>query len=200
MATQTERKNQTRDKLIDAFFELNNEKPIDKISISQITTRAGCHRSTFYEYFSDIYDLREQEEESILKLQMDNLILPIKEGKLNLLDTQSFLYPLSTIFEKKQLPLTALVGQYGDPSFQQRMKENIKTSLFDVLPLLKNDVKKEYLFEFFTSGLIAVINKVHEKNDISINELIQFMHPLMSKIVNTVMSKPFDIGKQWEKQ
>lgn len=187
MATQTERKNQTRDKLIGAFFELNNEKPIDKISISQITARAGCHRSTFYEYFSDIYDLREQEESSILKLQMDNLILPIKEGKLNPLDSQSFLYPLSAIFEKKQLSLAVLVGQYGDPSFQQRMKENIKTSLFDVLPLLKNDVKKEYLFEFFTSGLIAAINKVHEKNDISINELIQFLHPLMSKIVKELI-------------
>lgn len=49
----------TRKKIMDSFWNIYITTPIDKITISAITKSAGVHRSTFYEYFKDIYDLKD---------------------------------------------------------------------------------------------------------------------------------------------
>ena len=57
---------QTRANLMQAFWDLYLEKPIEKITIREITDRAGYNRATFYLYYRDVYDLFDQLEESIL--------------------------------------------------------------------------------------------------------------------------------------
>ncbi len=42
------------------------QKPIEKISIKEITELAGYNRGTFYLYYNDVYDLLHQIEEEIL--------------------------------------------------------------------------------------------------------------------------------------
>ena len=48
---------QTRENLLQAFWSLYRQKKIEHITIQDITTKAGYNRSTFYEYFVDIYDV-----------------------------------------------------------------------------------------------------------------------------------------------
>ncbi len=43
--------------LIEAFFALVQTKPLQKITVGDITTRAMVNRSTFYAHFVDKYDL-----------------------------------------------------------------------------------------------------------------------------------------------
>ena len=45
--------------LADSFKELALEKPIEKITIREITDRAGVIRVTFYNHFQDKYELIE---------------------------------------------------------------------------------------------------------------------------------------------
>lgn len=47
----------TKNRLSKALFELLEEKPIRKITISEICEKAMLHRTTFYNYFYDIFDL-----------------------------------------------------------------------------------------------------------------------------------------------
>lgn len=47
----------TRKHVIQALFELMQEKPFQKISVRDITERAMVNRSTFYAHFVDKYDL-----------------------------------------------------------------------------------------------------------------------------------------------
>ena len=44
----------TRQKLIDAFWELYTVKGIEQISVKEITDSAGCNRGTFYLHFKDV--------------------------------------------------------------------------------------------------------------------------------------------------
>ena len=55
MKNNTEIISKTKQDLIDAFWCLYCEKRIEKITIKEITVKAGYNRSTFYEYFTDIY-------------------------------------------------------------------------------------------------------------------------------------------------
>lgn len=53
-------------KIMQAFWKLYQQKPIQKISIREIIEQVPCNRSTFYAYFTDIYDLLDQFENCLL--------------------------------------------------------------------------------------------------------------------------------------
>ena len=58
LASTDQRVIQTRQKLLESFSELLIERQsIRKISIQAITEHAGLHRVTFYDHFTDKYDL-----------------------------------------------------------------------------------------------------------------------------------------------
>lgn len=49
----------------DAFLTLLDEKPIDTITVVDLCNETDLNRSTFYRYFTDIYDLRDSTIESL---------------------------------------------------------------------------------------------------------------------------------------
>lgn len=55
----------TKEKLKNAFWYLYQTRPIETISIKEITDAAGVNRGTFYLYYKDIYDILHQIEERI---------------------------------------------------------------------------------------------------------------------------------------
>lgn len=48
---------QTKTALSESLIALLSQKTLDKITVSDITSRCGVNRQTFYYYFKDIYDL-----------------------------------------------------------------------------------------------------------------------------------------------
>ena len=44
----------------DSFLELLESKEIDKITVSELCSKADINRATFYRYYIDIYDLLEK--------------------------------------------------------------------------------------------------------------------------------------------
>ncbi len=50
----------TKKAIVEAFLELLNENPFDKISVVEIADRCGINRNTFYYYYRDIYALVEE--------------------------------------------------------------------------------------------------------------------------------------------
>lgn len=49
----------TKQVIAESFIELVEEKPIESITINDITNKCGLNRQTFYYHFADIYDLIE---------------------------------------------------------------------------------------------------------------------------------------------
>lgn len=47
----------TKKAIVEAFLELLNEKPLDKITVKEIVDRCGINRNTFYYHFEDIHAL-----------------------------------------------------------------------------------------------------------------------------------------------
>lgn len=56
----------TRNSLFSAFIELRAVKPVEKITVKELTEKANISKQTFYLHFQDIYD-------SILKTLLCNL-------------------------------------------------------------------------------------------------------------------------------
>jgi AcrR family transcriptional regulator len=47
----------TKQAIVQAFIDLLNEEPLNKITVTDIVNRCGVNRNTFYYYFQDIYAL-----------------------------------------------------------------------------------------------------------------------------------------------
>ena len=54
-----QQKKEVKTLLAESFKELALEKPVEKITIKEITDRAGVIRVTFYNHFQDKYELLE---------------------------------------------------------------------------------------------------------------------------------------------
>ena len=74
----------TKENIIIAFWEIYREKSINKITIKELMDKAGYHRSVFYTYFKDIYDLLEQEQEDFFIQNILNCFFLNQEDKYTL--------------------------------------------------------------------------------------------------------------------
>ena len=77
----------TKHALAAALKELMAQKPIDKISIHDLTESCGIRRQTFYYHFEDVYDLLRWmfQEEAVALLKQHEGTLLWQEGLLQLL-------------------------------------------------------------------------------------------------------------------
>ncbi len=77
---------QTKHALAAALKELMAQKPIDKITIHDITERCGIRRQNFYYHFEDVYDLMRWmfQDEAVSLLRQHEGTLLWQEGLLQL--------------------------------------------------------------------------------------------------------------------
>ncbi|MFU2206025.1 TetR/AcrR family transcriptional regulator [Streptococcus pluranimalium] len=70
----------TKKAIKDAFVTLRQDKPIEKIYVENLCREALINKSTFYRYYTDIYDLVEQlQEEALEPIRQFLLGNPVKE-------------------------------------------------------------------------------------------------------------------------
>jgi len=148
MKKQPEITEKTRQSFIDIFCELYTQKPIEKISIQEISNKSGYNRSTFYQYFNDIYELLAYIENDVL-----NYILQSKKCMTKPSDVQSIV----CLFEEKGKYLEALLGDYGSIRFLERLKKEIPSDELNLnLNFAEDNPLLPYLMEFHISTAISL--------------------------------------------
>lgn len=175
MKKQPELTAQTRQNLIDAFWSLYCVKKIERITVKEITEKGGYHRSTFYEYFVDIYDVLNQLEASLLEYIKENIF----KG-LNSEQEADLPKHIVDIYETKGNYLSVLLGVDGDPSFVSKIKAVMRPMLMGVFGLSEDEIHTSYIFEFALSAIIATLTHWYE-NDKSIPsvELVTMMRAML---------------------
>lgn len=186
MAKYKEISTQTRQNLIDAFWELYCEKRIEKITVREITTKAGYNRSTFYEYFNDVYDVLEQIEESLLpNIEDMPPLLPTIGNESVPIDSFIKLYSSSSKY------YTVLLGDNGDPAFAGKIKNGIKAKLLKQLETSESNMEIDYTLEYMLSAMIGILTYWFKNNEnISKEDLVKLMYELMnSEGINKLVMK-----------
>lgn len=133
----------TRERIIRSFWELYSDNALEEISVGDIAVRAGIHRSTFYHYFKDRYEVLEAIENDLL-----NRLIPILE-QLSL-ETLALSFHRMYLFLKVDGQyLQYLIGQHRDPNFACRLYRLIETNLQKLIGELfmdPNIEQKEMLY------------------------------------------------------
>lgn len=167
---------QTRANLRQAFWELYAEKPVEKISVREITDRAGYNRATFYLYYHDVYELLEEIEGTVLG-NIERLVNEclLKGDKLDFSQHMGLILRLA---QRSRDYTRVLLGPHGDPAFSRRLKEII-SPLVDrfFLPAAELDEQaRRVVREFYLSGILATIRTwTAEENPMPIEQLIQLV-------------------------
>ena len=167
---------QTRANLRQAFWELYAERPVEKISVREITDRAGYNRATFYLYYHDVYELLEEIEDAVL----GNIERLVNERLLkgDKLDFSQHMGLILRLAGHSRDYTRVLLGPHGDPAFSRRLKEII-SPLVDrfFLPSAELDEQaRRVVREFYLSGILATIRTwTAEEDPMPIDQLIQLV-------------------------
>jgi hypothetical protein len=177
MHKQAEITEQTRQNLIEAFWSFYTTKRIDKITVKEITNKAGYNRGTFYEYFQDVYEVLEV---------IENISLPTLDELPPLVDVNSnspgFINSFMALYQEKYKYYNHLLGDNGDPAFQRKLKNSLKSS---IILALKNkeevDLEEiDIMLEYILSGMIGIlIYMFQQKPNLSKEKIISLQYVLL---------------------
>jgi len=185
MKKQPEITARTRENLIQAFWSLYCEKKIEHITVKEITDKAGYHRSTFYEYFVDIYDVLNQLEDALLEHSKMNVIKSLDAGSKD-----DFTQKIANIYEEKGNYLSVLLGENGDPQFAQKIKSIMRPALSNALGLSEEDIHTSYIFEFGMSAIIGTITYwYNNKKELPAKELARLIRSMLETGVASEIQK-----------
>ena len=56
----------TRKSIHNAFIQLRSKKPLEKISVKELSELAYINKATFYSHYKDIYDLSDNLEDELI--------------------------------------------------------------------------------------------------------------------------------------
>lgn len=166
---------QTKSNLKEAFWSLYVQKPIDKITVKEITDIAGYNRGTFYLYYKDTYDVLAQIEDELLDVVHSLITQWLKEDALhNLSLHMAHLMELGQTYSSY---MGVLLSDKGDPMFASKLKGALRPLIICWLNLDTSDeIRTSFLSEFYCSGLLSVISRwLCEPEGIDIEQFVQFI-------------------------
>ncbi|OBR65710.1 TetR family transcriptional regulator [Paenibacillus oryzae] len=174
MNKQPEMTDKTRQTFIHVFCDLYCQKPIDKISIKEIANKSGYNRSTFYQYFTDIYELLDCIEGRVL--ESINEEMASRE-----FSTHTFQDALQCLENAEDISvLKALLGDYGSVHFVERLKREIAFERL-IVDFPTDDVLAPYIIEFYISTLISMFRLwIRNDKDLSSEELLKLVDSLFA--------------------
>ena len=175
--------------LAESFKKLARTRPIDKITIREITDEAGVIRPTFYNHFQDKYELLEW----IIKRELIDPIEPLLDnGMLK----EALILPLTTM-EKDKAFYTRAVNLEGQNSFSETLKKSIaemalsrlnRKKIDELLPY-KDWMTAERVADYFSATLCyAVIEWVKDDMRVPMNELVDIFIYVASHSLTDIIS------------
>ncbi len=170
----------TEQEFMTAFWKLYEEKPIEKISIQQLCRTAGYNRSTFYNHFTDIYDLRDQAVTSIFE--------PIRKKVMSFGDFRLFLQEnaaetiISSFFLIDNNCIKLLFRRHAEYLIGEKIKKNFLGHIKEQLG--EKDVHLEMIeiiMEYQISAALGVANYwLRQEEQISAQEMLRRIYAISS--------------------
>lgn len=146
----------TKRALIDAFVELYEHDPVDRITIGEITHRAGFNRGTFYTHFKDVYDILEQAEDLVLD-EFERTCSGMMPGGLTTTGSQEFFQVLVSVFNREET-IISVVLRRGSWHFRHRLIERVRRHLLKGAPVPAEAAWRiDYALEYHINAIIDVL-------------------------------------------
>jgi AcrR family transcriptional regulator len=151
------RTRKTKRAIASAYLSLLQNKPINKISISEITELADIGRGTFYTHYSDIYDLHNQ----LLDDKLEALILLFDTTYPNdqITDFKTFCQNLVSFVSENQTIFQLLVKETRGRNDLRKIKEVLIAKVIAAESLDPNDLQS-YIEVSFAKNQASLFKEI----------------------------------------
>lgn len=170
----------TKHAIYKAFVELLNEKDVNQITITDIAKKANINRKTFYNYYSDAYEVMEEIENLTVEAFINNM------GTVEFTNMADFLTEIFIKFTEtvnKDLEFFNLLFKTNNRSFLivkivEALKEYVQKRIEESNEL---DMRRfEVVSNFYLSGVLSVyMNWFMNNYDQSIEEISALLTELV---------------------
>lgn len=144
-----------------AFTDLMRQKPLESITISELCKHASINRSTFYNHYTDLYDLRDQIEEHLKKEFYQALKPLLSDETLDQMPVKITAKLFECIRENADI-CQVILGRYGDDKliaeFVQFGREFVMRS-YRVYFEKASSKQIEYFYTYVSSGIIGLLRR-----------------------------------------
>lgn len=155
--TKDRRVRRTKKAMAEALAELLLEKPLNNISVREISDMADINRGTFYLHYRDVYDMVEQLQNEIF--EKFNEIVDNHEPQKSNEELFPLLVELFNLLSDNSALAKVLIGKNGDAAFVDKLKQVIREKCF--VNVAKNFAAKtddafNYFYHYIVSGCIGI--------------------------------------------
>lgn len=173
----------TRRSIADAFLKLRAEKPLEKITIKELSELALINKATFYSHYEDIYDLAEQlENETIDRIlektsHPETFITNPKEATADL---------AKALFSQSEVINTLFSGSRAS-ALISKLEKRIKNKTYEYYPEYQKDLESDILLTVLIQGGFHAFTAY--ANLVDTDRLIEIVGTLSDRILTQNLSK-----------
>lgn len=177
------RTQKTRSSIIDAFIELRSKKPIEKITVTELSRRAVINKATFYKHYRDIYDLSESLENEIIASMLQSIPEPDKliSDPYNL--SKGIFYALTS----QTRLLNILFSGSREACLIRQLEIQIKDMIFRQHPDFKEDLEKQLQLTVLIRGTFYAFLQ-YGQNDL--DSVIDILGQICRNVMQTKTTSP----------
>lgn len=157
-----------------SFLELLKEKPVSKITVTELCSKAQINRATFYKHYLDIPDLLEKLEEELFNQIREMFRNQAVDMEINLMEMMNYT-------KREWERFMALGSDNGDPNLMMKTflicYENAYPLLEQSMPGL-TEARRQMLFHFMSQGAGGILtwwikNGMKEDPDIVVQMIMK---------------------------
>lgn len=136
-----------------SFLELLKQKPVSKITVTELCEKAQINRATFYKHYLDVPDLMEKLEEQLF----DEIRSAFGAEEVEL---KPFLLKMLCYTSKEREKYMALGGEHGDPNL---MTKTFMVCYESAYPIVRQNMpgmresERQMLYHFLSQGAGGVL-------------------------------------------
>ena len=138
----------TKSAIINSFLELRSKKPLERITVKELSDLAQINKATFYLHYKDIYDLSESLENELL----DNVLGSIKHPNAVLSEPKIFIRELIDGFIANQTLIDIIFSNDRRGIMVDRLENKVRVFLFENYPQCKNIPEINLLLSYIIKG------------------------------------------------
>lgn len=142
------RQRKTQRSLKNAFLQLRANKPLEKITIKELTDLAEVSKATFYLHYKDIYDMSDKMQKDVII----DIYNSISHPELIFTSPRNFAKELHLAFESKQSLINILFSDNQEPKLLRHIDAELKKYIFSLRSDLKDNVKFNVFFSYSVYG------------------------------------------------
>ncbi|WP_165782644.1 TetR/AcrR family transcriptional regulator [Bifidobacterium margollesii] len=190
------RTRRTRSHLLSALIDLLETKPLNRITVTELTERADINRATFYAHYRNVDELFDELKIECCAMFRELVIRHAEEIRHD--DTSGIVRELFEYFNEHERMFT-LLSRNGDDTIYADIVTELQTALTDtVLPLKRLDRKRRctfdrndpaemalfaYQFDFISGGLVSMLQRWFTNGR---RESVETMATIADNDVNTI--------------